>query len=136
MKKSLMIVVLSVVAVITALGQLQSQQPDNVGTFMRAKLKHSQNVLEGLTTEDFDMIAKSASQMEVLSEEAAWQVLQTPEYRQRSLEFRRAAKGLKEEAEKENLDGAALKFVDVTVKCVECHKYVRTVRNASFHDGL
>jgi len=123
---------------IAAAGYARSQQPDNVEAFMRAKLKHSQDVLEGLTTEDFEMISKGAGQMEVLSQEAAWQVLQTPEYRQQSLEFRRATKELKEAAEKENLDAAALAYVDVTMKCVKCHQYVRNVRNASVreHDGL
>ena len=113
-----------------------TQQPDNVRPFMRAKLEHSQKVLEGLTTEDFDMIAKGAAQMEVLSQEAAWQVLQTPEYRAQSIEFRRAAKSLKEAASDENIDKSALAYVDLTMKCVKCHAYVRNVRNASTLDEL
>ena len=80
---------------------------DGVITFMRAKLEHSQDALEGLTTENFELIAKSAGQMEVLSQEAAWQVLQTPEYRLQSGEFRRATRALKDAAVKKNLDGAA-----------------------------
>jgi hypothetical protein len=113
-----------------------SQENDNVATFMRAKLEHSQKVVEGLTTEDFAMIAKHAGQMEVLSQEAAWQVLQTPEYRQQSLEFRRATQALKEAAGKENLDAAALAYVDVTLKCVRCHQYVRRVKSADASDVL
>jgi hypothetical protein len=115
--------------------QEQGEQ-GNVETFMRAKLEHSQKVLEGLTTEDFDMIAKGAGQMEVLSQEAAWQVLQTPEYRQQSLEFRRSAQALREAANKKNLDGAALYYVDVTLKCVRCHQYVRHVKSADASDAL
>lgn len=113
---------------------LAAEGPDeNVKVFMRAKLDHSQKVLEGLTTEDYTMIRKHAGQLEVLSQEAAWQVLQTPEYRQQSLEFRRATQALKESAEKENIDGAALAYVDVTMKCVKCHQYVR---NANIADEL
>jgi hypothetical protein len=82
------------------------------------------------------MIAKAASQMEVLSQEAAWQVLQTPEYRQQSLEFRRAAQGLREAAEKKNLEGAALAYVDVTMKCVRCHQYVRGVKIGDARDAF
>ena len=37
-----------------------SQPSENLSEFMRVKLKHSQFVLEGLTTEDFDMIAKNS----------------------------------------------------------------------------
>ena len=136
MKKHLAVVTLLTVVALVLGGQACSQESDNVGAFMRAKLEHSQNVLEGLTTEDFGMISKSASQMEILSQEASWQVLQTPEYRQQSLEFRRAVKALKEQADKESIEGAALAYVDVTMKCVRCHQYVRSVRNASFHDGL
>ncbi|MCA9271035.1 MAG: hypothetical protein KDA41_21285, partial [Planctomycetales bacterium] len=72
----------------------------------------------------------------VLSQEASWQVLQTPEYRQQSLEFRRAAQALKESAEKRNLDAAALAYVDVTLKCVRCHHNVRHVRSADVGDRL
>jgi hypothetical protein len=103
---------------------------------MRAKLEHSQKVLEGLTTEDFDMIAKGAGQMEVLSQEAAWQVLQTPEYRLQSGEFRRAVRGLKDAAAKKNLEGAALAYVEVTLKCVRCHAYVRHARSADAGERL
>lgn len=114
----------------------EGSEEENVKVFMRAKLDHSQKVLEGLTTEDYAMIRKHAGQMELLSQEAAWQVLQTPEYRQQSLEFRRATQALKESAEKENIDGAALAYVDVTMKCVRCHQYVRRVRNANIADEL
>ena len=35
-------------------------QTDQVAGFMRAKLAHSQNVLEGLAVEDFDLLDKGA----------------------------------------------------------------------------
>jgi hypothetical protein len=104
---------------------------ENVRTFMRVKLLQSQRVLEGLTMEDYDAIAKHSQEMSLLSQAATWQVLQTPEYRDRSTEFRRAADALTEAAKNRNLDGAALAYVDVTMKCIDCHKYVRRVRTAS-----
>ncbi len=122
-------------AVLLVAGFGQAQQRDNVRPFMRAKLVHSQKVLEGLTIENFELIAKSAGQLEVLSQDVAWQVLQTAEYRQQSLEFRRATQSLKLAADEESIDGAALAYVDVTMKCVKCHQYVRSVRNASFAEG-
>jgi hypothetical protein len=127
--------VVALMQVVPARVQAQEEEdvapPDGVITFMRAKLDHSQKVLEGLTTDNFEMIAKGAGQMEVLSQEAAWQVLQTPEYRLQSGEFRRATRALKDAATKKNLDAAALAFVDVTLKCVRCHEYVRHVRAAN-----
>ena len=45
-----------------------------------------------------------------------------------SVEFRRTADAITAAAKKKNLDGAALAYVDMTMKCVNCHKYVRGVR--------
>jgi hypothetical protein len=70
-----------------------------------------------------------------LSYGAQWQVFQTPEYVRRSAEFRRDADALKRSAEEKNLDGAALNYVKLTMRCVECHKYVRTVRQSRLDDS-
>lgn len=111
------------------------QDANKVSEFMRAKLQHSQRVLEGLTREDFDAIAKHSQEMSLLSQASNWQVLQTPEYRDRSTEFRRSVDALTEAAKKKNLEAATLAYVDVTMKCVTCHKYVRHVKMARL-DGL
>lgn len=62
---------------------------DNIAEFMQAKLKHSQELLKGLVTEDFDLIAKNSQAMSLLCEDELWMVLKTPEYVERSTEFRR-----------------------------------------------
>ena len=111
-------------------GHVESQKTDNLDKFMRAKLIHSQKVLEGLATEDFFLIAKHSQKMSLLSQAAAWQVLQTPEYRQHSIEFRRSCDTITEAAKKKNLDAAALAYLSTTLKCINCHKYVRGVRMA------
>ena len=128
--KPLVLLTLSVLMVAGWAGQAHTQRTDNVKEFMRAKLTHSQKVLEGLTTEDFEAVAKHSQEMSLLSQAASWQVLQTPEYMQRSTEFRRSTDALTDAAKNKNLDGATLAYVDVTMKCVECHKYVRRVRQA------
>jgi hypothetical protein len=68
--------------------------------------------------------------MSLLSQATAWKVYQTPEYMRRSLEFRHRLEDLTTAAKKGNLDGATLAYVDVTMKCVDCHRYVRHVQNA------
>jgi cytochrome c556 len=100
-------------------------EPDKVGVFMRAKLAHSQNVLEGLTTEDFELIEKGAQELALASLDSNWQVLQTEDYVRQSAEFRRSCGTLRDAAKAKNLDGATLAWMDVTLKCVQCHKYVR-----------
>ena len=106
------------------------QQEKPVDAFMHAKLAHSQNILEGLAVENYDQIAKSSQSLTLLSEEAGWNVLQTAEYAHQSDLFRRNTKALTEAARKNNLDGATLAFVQVTLNCVECHKHVRSVQQA------
>lgn len=100
-------------------------RPNQVREFMRAKLNHSQRVLEGLTLQDFDLVAKHAQELSLLSEAAQWQVLQTPEYLHRSQEFRRVADRLTAAAREKNLDGATLSYVELTMECVQCHRYLR-----------
>lgn len=100
-------------------------QPDRVAVFMRAKLGHADRVLEGLAVADFALIERAAQELSLASLDSNWQVLQTEDYARQSGEFRRACDSLKKAAQEKNLDGAALAWVDVTLKCVQCHKYVR-----------
>ncbi|MCA9081722.1 MAG: hypothetical protein KDA58_14265, partial [Planctomycetaceae bacterium] len=48
-------------------------------------------------------------------------------YRQFSSEFQRITEQLAASAEKGNFDQAALKWMDVTMSCIECHRFVRGV---------
>jgi cytochrome c556 len=100
-------------------------QPDRVAAFMRAKLGHAEHVLEGLAVADYEMIERAAQELSLASLDSNWQVLQTEDYVRQSAEFRRACDSLKKAAQEKNLDGATLAWVDVTLKCVQCHKYVR-----------
>ena len=98
---------------------------------MRAKLMHTQKVLEGLLTEDFDEIVKHAQKLSLLTQALGWQTLEGTEYTQRSTDFRRSVDKLTEEAKKKNLDGVSLAYIDITIKCMQCHKYVRKMRHTS-----
>ena len=95
--------------------------------FMRKKLEASSQILEGLTSEDAQLIIKGARVLVEMSAAEKWQVQNNVMYRQFSGEFQRSAKSLLEAAEKGNYDGAALKWIDTTMKCIECHKYVRNM---------
>jgi cytochrome c556 len=133
MKRLLLILAAGVVVACWLASTVHSQKPAaDVKDFMRAKLMHMEKVLEGVTTEDYDLIRKNANQLTLLSHAASWRVLETPAYRDYSAEFRRSTEAIVEAAKKKNLDGAALAYVDTTMKCVTCHKYVRSVRMARF----
>lgn len=96
--------------------------------FMRAKLADSQKVLEGITTENFKLIEEGADHMAVMSRAQQWSVIPGPEYLQHSNEFRRCCEDLKKRAEKRNLDACALSHLQLTMSCINCHKFVRSTR--------
>jgi hypothetical protein len=112
----------------TALATATTRGEDDLAAFMKVKLRHAEKVLEGLTTEDYEIIVKNSQAMSLLCEDEMWAVLQTPEYRERSREFRRSVDAITEAARGKNLEAAALSYVDSTMKCVSCHKYVRKAR--------
>lgn len=68
-----------------AVGRSDQPKVNDVRNFMWIKLDDSKRVLEGLTVEDFDLVIKNSQAMSLLSEDAAWQILQTAEYAQRGV---------------------------------------------------
>jgi cytochrome c556 len=119
-----------VVLALVSAGNGQDPLRDPLKEFMRAKLTHSQRVLEGLVEEDFPKIDKHAQEMNLLSLAETWQVLHTAEYSEFSRKFRRAVDTLSDMAKKRNLEQSTVAFNEVTTQCVECHKYVRKVQMA------
>jgi hypothetical protein len=95
---------------------------------MQRKLHASQRVLEGIALADFDKIAKSAEELVLVSKATQWKVIKSPRFELYSNEFRRSADSVAESAREKNIDGAALAYVDLTLNCVKCHKYVRESR--------
>lgn len=96
-------------------------------TFMRKKLESSQSILEGLALEDFDLIAKGARQLMTTSAAAEFMVVNDPLYKVHTDEFRRIVGKMEKAAKRKQIDGATLAYMDMTMSCVECHKYMRDV---------
>lgn len=92
---------------------------------MQRKLDYSKSLLEGLATEDLEEVARNAQALSLLSTESAWNVMVTDEYLRQSNAFRRSLEAVREGAKEGNVDRAALGYVEMTIRCVECHKYVR-----------
>lgn len=114
----------------TATAEEKGPKPNDVAAFMQLKLTHAQKVLEGIAVEDFDEIAKHSQAMGLLAQDENWRVYQTPEYREHSADFQRTAASLTKAALDKNLDAAALAYLQLTMGCVNCHKYTRGVRIA------
>ncbi len=94
---------------------------------MRKKLDSAQNVLEGLTLEDFRLIAKGAGELKAASTSAEFNVINDGYYNAYAARFRRTTEKMEKAAREKNLDLATLAYLDMTLSCVECHKYVRVV---------
>jgi hypothetical protein len=105
-----------------------SAEPDKLRELMQRKLQASQKVLEGIALNDFDKISKSAEDLLLISKATDWKVVRTPAYELYSNEFRRNVDNLVRMAREKNLDGAVLSYLDLTLNCVKCHKYVREIR--------
>ena len=93
--------------------------------FMLRKLEYSKNIVHGLAIEDYNLISKNAQALMLLSQEADWNIISTPEYLKSSSEFRDSAQRLREMGNEKNVDGATLAYFEVTLNCVRCHKQIR-----------
>lgn len=101
------------------------RSPSNVETLMRRKLLSSQNLIKGLALEDYAIIEKEAQELQLLSLDTGWNVLQTPDYARISTEFREAARKIGTAAKKKNLDAAGLGYFQLTMTCIDCHRHMR-----------
>ena len=103
----------------------QEVQEDQTTPFMRAKLAGSQNVLDGLVSENFTLIRHGAENMKRMSEAVGWPRADDPVYQHMGEEFRRQCDKLVQLADASDLDGAHYTFLQMTSSCINCHNYVR-----------
>ena len=91
--------------------------------------------MEALATNDYSGLSKQADELMQISKEAEWRVLKTPRYELFSDQFRSHCEEIIKHAKDKNIDGVALAYVEMTLSCVKCHKYVREVRMTSTDNG-
>ena len=123
--KFLLLAVLLTAAAGLSVGLAQSKRNRAVKEFMRDKLELSQRVLEGLATEDYDLIIAKGTKLSAMSQQADWRLFENPDYVQQSVTFRRHVNSLVKAAKEKNVDAATLAYVRMTMSCVDCHKLVR-----------
>ncbi len=103
--------------------------------FMRKKLDASNKVLEGLMTDDFEMIEKASNDLLKISMQERWRISADPTYARFSREYRNTINKLKAKAKKGSTDGTALAWMDVSMSCIECHDWVRNMVIADIEHG-
>jgi hypothetical protein len=132
MKRPALWLVACVVGCATVAGWLaaRGQEPKSTARneLMRKKLDYAKGVLEGLATEDYTAISRNARALKALLDSPGWTtpaLRDAESYPELLNDFRRALDDLSRKAEARNIDGATLAYIQTTVTCVNCHKFVR-----------
>lgn len=123
--------VLAIGPAVSADGEKPADDTRPQSKLMKEKLRQAQLLLDGLATNDFAKIEKSAKELMIISKTAEFTAVKTREYEIHTNEFRRALETITKRAQAKNLDGATLAYVDMTMSCVRCHEHTREIRNAS-----
>jgi len=105
-------------------------QGPELKTVMREKLEHAQKILEAVVTSDWATLETQSRELEQLTNDPRWMALKYPEYARYSAAFVRAVQALHTAAAQRDLDGTPNAYVQVTLKCVECHRYLARARIA------
>ena len=109
--------------------QYEAPQPrDTVPKVMRAKLAHSQAVLEGIALADYAQIESNAMALKRISQGGDWLVHESATYLDFSTEFREICDDLVTHAHAQNLQAVATDYGHLANSCVACHAYLRMER--------
>ena len=120
-----------VVALSALLGlAASSSQGPEVNQVMREKLTHAQKILEAVVTSDWVSLETHSRELEQLTNDPRWMVLKYPEYAQHSSAFVRAVQDLHRAAAQRDLEKTPQAYIAVTLRCVDCHRYLARLRIA------
>jgi hypothetical protein len=122
---------LVILAAAVAGGSSSSAQTPRLNKVMRAKLGHSQNILEAVVTSNWQQLDRESRELAGATQDAAWTALKTPQYARQSEAFLRATDALIEAARLRDLEAASLGFISLSTSCVSCHRYLARARIAT-----
>ena len=119
--------------VLAANGEQKDQktpQPEKttVELLMRDKTTYHQAILDGIVTEDYDKIVEYAEMMRLISRATTWHVIDNDDYRSRSKRFQQISSRLLDSAKKKNQGAVTLQYLQLTLSCIECHQYIRSLK--------
>ena len=118
---------LVVFSAVMGLAGSPNQGPE-LNSVMREKLVHAQKILEAVVTSDWVSLETHSRELERLTNDPRWMVLKYPEYAQHSAAFVQAVQALHAAAAQRDLEQAPNAYIAVTLRCVECHRYVARQR--------
>lgn len=123
----------SVVVLLVVAGSVWSinQEPGDKATkaaIMRLKLEPAKKILEGIALGDFQAVRKNTEQIRLLTLDEGWMLVQTDDYRQQTKNFERSLNLLNRMCDEKDIEGVTLAYMQVTMRCVECHQRMRDLR--------
>ena len=119
----------AVIAVLLAGAEPQAQTVA-LNRVMRQKLLDAQSVLGAVVTSNWRELERSSRALARATEDPAWMVLRTPEYTKQSEAFLYAVNDLVDAASRRDAEAAPLAYTALTMRCVQCHRYVARARLA------
>ena len=120
---------LALLLFIIAQATAQGQGPA-VDRLMQKKLVVTQKILEAVVTSRWSDLEARSRDLQDLTNDPAWRVLTAPEYATHSNRFRLSLHALHDAAAKRDLEATPKAYVDVTLSCIECHRYLARSRIA------
>jgi hypothetical protein len=117
------------IGAILAVTARPAQGPE-LQSVMRVKLVHAQKILEAVVTSDWVSLETHSRELERLTNDPRWMILKFPEYAQHSAAFVRAVQALHRAAARRDLEKTPKAYIEVTLQCVDCHRYLARARMA------
>lgn len=127
-KANLLVAVFLMAALTLGVAHLMSQEAQEANSkagIMRMKLEPAKKILEGIALGDYQAVRKNTEQIRLLTLDEKWMYVQTEQYREHTKSFERSLNLLKRMCEEKDMDGIALAYMQVTMRCVECHRTLR-----------
>lgn len=90
-------------------------------------------IVEGMTTDDFELVTQGGKELAELAESAAWAADRDPFYRHYSSNFEQSVRNLITAAESESVEKVTFAYVHVTFSCTACHQHVRNVNRVALN---
>ena len=120
---------LVVVGAFVGLAASSAQGPE-LNSVMREKMEHTKEILEAVVTSDWVGLETHSRELERLTEDVRWTVLKYPEYARYSAAFVSAVRDLHTVAAQRDLEKTLPAYTAVTLRCVQCHRYLARERLA------
>ncbi|HLE68600.1 MAG TPA: hypothetical protein VJH87_02870, partial [Vicinamibacteria bacterium] len=110
------------------LSALQIAKQTPVEMLMKAKAGYAHRLLDAVVLGELETARDQAFRLKAVAGTADWNVMDTPEYVRESEAFIRATDRLLQSAGSKNPEAVALAYMEVTLSCVHCHRYVSANR--------